>query len=195
VVGVRSSVFLPFDNLGLIIVDEEHDASYKQQEPAPRYNARDAALMMANIHHAKVVLGSATPSIETFYHAITGKYGIVRLEKRFGDAQLPQVILANMNEERKRKTVKGEFSGLLMRNIEEALARNEQVIIFQNRRGYSPMVNCQDCGWVPKCENCAVSLTYHRFRNAIVCHYCGYRQPLPAQCPVCTSSRIITVGY
>ncbi len=195
VVGVRSSIFLPFDNLGLIIVDEEHDASYKQQEPAPRYNARDAALMMARIHHAKVVLGSATPSVESFYNAVNGRYGLVRLEKRFGDAQLPQVALANMNEERKRKTVKGEFSGMLMRNIEESLAKNEQVIIFQNRRGYSPTVNCQDCGWVPKCVNCAVSLTYHQFRNALVCHYCGYRESLPTQCPVCTSSRIMTVGY
>ncbi|WP_333821234.1 replication restart helicase PriA [Ohtaekwangia sp.] len=195
IVGVRSSIFLPFDNLGLIIVDEEHDASYKQQEPAPRYNARDVAMVMAQMHHAKVLLGSATPSVESYYQAQQGKYGLVELTKRFGDAQLPQVVLADMGRERKQKTIKGEFSGLLLKKIEDALASKEQVIIFQNRRGYSPMVNCEDCGWVPKCVNCAVSLTYHQFRNALVCHYCGYKETLPQQCPVCTSTRIRTVGY
>jgi primosomal protein N' (replication factor Y) (superfamily II helicase) len=195
IVGVRSSVFLPFDNLGLIIVDEEHDSSYKQQEPAPRYHARDAAMMMAQFHHAKVLLGSATPAVETFHHAQEGRYGYVRLDKRFGDAQLPKMVLADMGVERKSKTVKGEFSGLLLRHIEEALKKDEQVIIFQNRRGYSPVVNCEDCGWVPKCVNCAVSLTYHQFRHALVCHYCGYKQALPEKCPTCTSSRLLTVGY
>jgi primosomal protein N' (replication factor Y) len=195
VVGVRSSVFLPFDNLGLIIVDEEHDASYKQQEPAPRYHARDVAIMMGQLHHAKVLLGSATPSVETFYHAQQGKYGLVKLDKRFGEAQLPQVLLADMGQERKHKTIKGEFSRLLLKNIEEALSKKEQVIIFQNRRGYSPMVNCEDCGWVPKCVNCAVSLTYHQFRHALVCHYCGYKESLPHHCPTCSSARIKTVGY
>jgi primosomal protein N' (replication factor Y) len=195
VVGVRSSIFLPFDNLGLIIIDEEHDASYKQQEPAPRYHARDAALVMGQLHHAKILLGSATPSVETYYHAQHGRYGLITLDKRFGDAQLPQIVLADMGEERKRKTVKGEFSGLLLKNIEETLEKKEQVIIFQNRRGYSPMVNCEDCGWIPKCVNCAVSLTYHQFRHALVCHYCGYKESLPSRCPVCTSPRIITVGY
>lgn len=195
IVGVRSSVFLPFDNLGLIIVDEEHDASYKQQEPAPRYHARDAAMMMAQFHHAKVLLGSATPSVETFYHAQEGRYGYVRLDKRFGEAQLPAMVLADMGIERKSKTIKGEFSGLLLRNIDDALKKNEQVIIFQNRRGYSPVVNCEDCGWVPKCVNCAVSLTYHQFRHALVCHYCGYKESLPEKCPTCTSPRLKTVGY
>lgn len=195
VIGVRSSIFLPFDNLGLIIIDEEHDASYKQQEPAPRYHARDAALVMAQLHHARVLLGSATPSVETYYHAIQNKYGLVKLHTRFGEAQLPQIALADMGEERKRKTIKGEFSSLLLKNIEDTLAKKEQVIIFQNRRGYSPMVNCQDCGWVPKCVNCAVSLTYHQYRNAMVCHYCGYKEVLPSRCPVCTSARITTVGY
>lgn len=195
VVGVRSSVFLPFDNLGLIIVDEEHDASYKQQEPAPRYHARDVAIMMGQIHHAKVLLGSATPSVETYYHAQQGKFGLVKLHKRFGEAQLPRVILADMGQERKQKTIKGEFSGTLLKNIEDALSRKEQVIIFQNRRGYSPMMSCEDCGWVPKCVNCAVSLTYHQYRQALVCHYCGYRQVLPNQCPTCSSTRIKTVGY
>lgn len=195
VVGVRSSIFLPFDNLGLIIVDEEHDASYKQQEPAPRYHARDVALVMAQMHHAKVLLGSATPSVETYFQATHGKYGLVKLDKRFGEAQLPKVVLADMGQERKQKTVKGEFSRLLLKSIEDALSKKEQVIIFQNRRGYSPMVNCEDCGWVPKCINCAVSLTYHQFRHAMVCHYCGYREPMPEKCPTCSSTRIRTVGY
>jgi primosomal protein N' (replication factor Y) len=195
VVGVRSSIFLPFDNLGLIIVDEEHDPSYKQQEPAPRYHARDVAMVIAQMHHAKVLLGSATPSLETYFHASQGKYGLVRLAKRFGDARLPEIKFADMGRERKQKTIKGEFSGQLLTAIEETLGRKEQVIIFQNRRGYSPMVNCEDCGWTPKCVNCAVSLTYHQFRHALVCHYCGYKESLPTQCPTCTSSRLKTVGY
>jgi primosomal protein N' (replication factor Y) (superfamily II helicase) len=195
VVGVRSSIFLPFDNLGLIIVDEEHDSSYKQQEPAPRYHARDVAMIMAKMHHAKVLLGSATPSVETYHHALQKKYGLVKLDKRFGNAQLPKVILADMGKERTTKTIKGEFSSLLLKGIEEALKEKEQVIIFQNRRGYSPMVNCEDCGWVPKCVNCAVSLTYHQFRNALICHYCGYKESLPHNCPTCTSTRLKTVGY
>jgi primosomal protein N' (replication factor Y) (superfamily II helicase) len=195
VVGVRSSIFLPFDNLGLIIIDEEHDSSYKQHEPSPRYHARDAALILGQLHHAKVLLGSATPSVETYYHAVQDKYGLVKLDQRFGHAQLPEIILADMGEERKRKTIKGEFSGSLLNHIEETLARKEQVIIFQNRRGYSPMVNCEDCGWVPKCVNCAVSLTYHQFRHGLICHYCGYKESLPSRCPVCTSARITTVGY
>lgn len=195
VVGVRSSIFLPFDNLGLIIVDEEHDASYKQQEPAPRYHARDVAMVLAQLHHAKVLLGSATPSLESYYHAKQNKYGLVKLDKRFGDAHLPEIVLANMTTERKMKTVKGEFSRLLLQRIEETLSRKEQVIIFQNRRGYSPMMSCEDCGWVPKCVNCAVSLTFHQYRHALVCHYCGYREAVPHNCPTCTSTRIKTLGY
>jgi primosomal protein N' (replication factor Y) (superfamily II helicase) len=195
VVGVRSSIFLPFDSLGLIIVDEEHDSSYKQQEPSPRYHARDAALMMAHLHHSKVLLGSATPSVESYFQAQSGKYGLVKIERRYGDAQLPEIALADMTEEKRRKTIKGEFSGQLLKNIEETLSNNEQVIIFQNRRGYSPMVNCEDCGWIPKCVNCAVSLTYHQYKNALVCHYCGYQEKLPKHCPVCTSARITTLGY
>lgn len=195
IVGVRSSIFLPFDNLGLIIVDEEHDPSYKQQEPAPRYNARDAALVLGQLHRAKVILGSATPSLESYYLANQGKYGYVQLFKRFGDAQLPNIVLADIREARMRKTLNGEFTQTLTRHIAEALKRNEQVIIFQNRRGYSPLVTCEDCGWVPKCINCAVSLTYHQHRHAMVCHYCGYREPLPTQCPTCSSKRLKTVGY
>ncbi len=195
IVGVRSSIFLPFDNLGLFIVDEEHDPSYKQQEPAPRYNARDVALMMGKLHHAKVLLGSATPSLESYYLAHQQKFGLVNLSRRFGEAQLPEIIIADMNRERKNKTVKGEFSKRLLTELQECLNNQEQAIIFQNRRGYSPMVNCQDCGWVPKCVNCAVSLTYHQYRHALVCHYCGYKESLPTSCPTCSSSRILTVGY
>lgn len=195
VVGVRSAIFLPFDNLGLIIVDEEHDTSYKQQEPAPRYHARDVALVIGNLHHAKVLMGSATPSVESYYQAHHDKYGYVQLDKRYGDAQLPEVVLADISQERKSKTLKGDFSGTLLRAIQDTLAQKEQVIIFQNRRGYSPMVHCQDCAWVPKCINCAVSLTYHQYRHAMICHYCGYREELPQQCPTCSSKRLLTVGY
>lgn len=195
IVGVRSSIFLPFDSLGLIIVDEEHDASYKQQEPAPRYNARDVAMVLGQHHHAKVILGSATPSLESYYHAKQGKYGYVTLDKRFGEAQLPQVVLADMHDARIRKTIKGEFSQVLLQHIAQTLSRKEQVIVFQNRRGYSPMVNCEDCGWVPKCINCAVSLTYHQYRGAMICHYCGYREAMPEKCPSCSSTRLRTVGY
>jgi primosomal protein N' (replication factor Y) len=195
VVGVRSSIFLPFDNLGLIIVDEEHDGSYKQQEPAPRYHARDVAMVLGQMHHAKVLLGSATPSVESYYQAQQGKYGLVKLHKRFGESQLPVVQIADVMLERKQKKLKGEFTQLLLKNIEDTLTKKEQVIIFQNRRGYSPTVSCEDCGWVPKCINCAVSLTYHQFRNALICHYCGYKENLPHHCPTCTSTRIKTIGY
>jgi primosomal protein N' (replication factor Y) (superfamily II helicase) len=195
VIGVRSSIFLPFNHLGLIIVDEEHDTSYKQQEPAPRYHARDAALMMAHMHHAKIILGSATPSVESYYLAQNGKYGLVTLQKRYGESQLPGITLVNMKLERKQKKTKGEFSSKLINSIQTALSSKEQVIVFQNRRGYSPVLECEDCGWVPRCINCAVSLTYHQYKHALVCHYCGYRENVPAQCPSCTSSRLLTPGY
>lgn len=195
VVGVRSAIFLPFDDLGLIIVDEEHDASYKQQEPAPRYHARDVALVMGQYHSAKVLLGSATPSLESYYQSLQGKYQWVTLTERFGDASLPEIVLADLVSERKMKTNKGSFSGLLLREIAERVKKHEQVILFQNRRGYAPVVQCEDCDWVPKCINCSVSLTYHQYRHAMVCHYCGYREELPKQCPTCSSKRILTVGY
>ncbi|MFN5170049.1 MAG: primosomal protein N' [Cyclobacteriaceae bacterium] len=195
VVGVRSSVFLPFDNLGLVIVDEEHDPSYKQQEPAPRYQARDAALMLASLHNAKVLLGSATPSLESFYHARQGRYGWVTLNQRFGDAQLPRIELANLSREKKQKTAKGEFTSHLLNAMQDALGRKEQVILFQNRRGHSPFLQCNDCGWLAKCRNCAVSLTYHQYRHAVVCHYCGYHEDVPAQCPTCSSRQLLTLGY
>jgi primosomal protein N' (replication factor Y) len=195
IIGVRSAVFLPFDNLSLIIVDEEHDASYKQHDPAPRYHARDVAMVMAQIHHAKVLLGSATPSAESFYQAKGGRYGLVSLAQRFGEAQLPEIVFADLSYEKKRKTNKGEFSSRLLKEIQGALDNKEQVILFQNRRGYSPLVQCEDCHWVPKCINCAVSLTYHQYRHALICHYCGYREELPNQCPTCSSKRILTLGY
>ncbi len=195
VVGVRSSIFLPFDNLGLIIVDEEHDPSYKQHDPAPRYHARDVAMVIAQIHHAKVLLGSATPSVESYFQAKSGKYGFVNLQERFGEAQLPEIIFADLSQEKRRKTNKGEFSTRLLNEIKEVLKKNEQVILFQNRRGYSPMVQCEDCNWIPKCINCSVSLTYHQYRHAMICHYCGYREELPKQCPTCSSKRILTLGY
>lgn len=195
IVGVRSSIFLPFENLGLIIVDEEHDPSYKQQEPAPRYQARDSALMLSHLHHAKVLLGSATPSIESYFQTQQKKFGLVTLSKRYALAQLPTVSIANLQVDQIRKTNKGEFSSLLLSKIETALSNDEQVIIFQNRRGYSPTISCEDCHWIPKCVNCAVSLTYHQYRNALVCHYCGYKESMPVECPTCTSKRIKTVGY
>lgn len=195
VVGVRSSVFLPFDNLGLIIIDEEHDPSYKQQEPSPRYHARDVAMMMAHHHHAKVLLGTATPSCESFYLVRDGKVGLTTLTERFGDSKLPEITFANLAQERKSKTLKGEFSSLLLREIKNCIDQKEQVILFQNRRGHSPIVQCEDCSWVPKCINCAVSLTYHQYRHALICHYCGYHEELPGQCPTCSSKRILTLGY
>lgn len=195
VVGVRSSIFLPFDNLGLIIVDEEHDSSYKQHDPAPRYHARDVAMVIGQMHHAKVILGSATPSAESYFHGLQGKYGLVSLPERFGESQLPEILLADLSREKQRKTNKGEFSSLLLNEIKDTVDKKDQVILFQNRRGHSPMVQCEDCSWVPKCINCAVSLTYHQYRHALICHYCGYREELPKQCPVCTSKRILTLGY
>ena len=195
VVGVRSSIFLPFDSLGLIIVDEEHDASYKQHDPSPRYNARDVAMVMAQLHHAKVLLGSATPSVESFYQTQQNKYGLVTLTERFGEAQLPDILFADLAKERQRKMNKGEFSSFLLNEIKETISKKEQVILFQNRRGYSPMIQCEDCGWVPKCINCAVSLTYHQYRHAMICHYCGYREEMPTLCPTCSSKRLQTLGY
>jgi primosomal protein N' (replication factor Y) len=195
VIGVRSAVFLPFDNLGLIIVDEEHDPSYKQQDPAPRYHARDVARMMGHLQHAKVLLGTATPSCETYHQAKAGKIGFVQLTERFGEARLPAITFANVARERKSKTLKGEFTSDLLREIKATLDQKGQVILFQNRRGHSPLVECEDCGWVPKCMNCAVSLTYHQYRHALICHYCGYREELPKECPSCGSKRILTLGY
>jgi len=195
VIGVRSSVFLPYSNLGLVIVDEEHDSSYKQQDPAPRYNGRNAALILAQMHGAKTVLGSATPAIEVYHLALEGKYRLVKLLTRYGDIQMPEVKVIDTLDARKRREMHGMFSNELIANCRKALKDNEQVILFQNRRGYSPMVRCKECGWVPKCENCDVSLTYHKHTRSLVCHYCGYTIPLPDLCPACQLPGIEIVGY
>ena len=195
IIGVRSSVFLPYSNLGLIIVDEEHDSSYKQQDPAPRYNGRNAALILAQMHGAKTVLGSATPAIEVYHLALQGRYGLVKLLTRYGDIKMPDVKVIDTIAARKRKEMHGLFSNELISNCRKALQDHEQVILFQNRRGYSPIVRCKECGWVPKCENCDVSLTYHKHNNSLVCHYCGYTIPLPDLCPACQLPGIEIVGY
>ena len=195
IVGVRSSIFLPFENLGLIIVDEEHDTSYKQFDPAPRYNARDCAIVLGKIHHAQILLGSATPSIESYFQAKHNKYELVELNKRFGKATLPQIHIINLKEEKRKNTIKGLFSHYLLESIEGALKNNEQVILFQNRRGYSPTVTCEICNWIPKCTNCDISLTLHQYKKEINCHYCGYKQFSPQKCPSCGSFHITSVGF
>lgn len=195
IIGVRSSVFLPYSNLGLVIVDEEHDSSYKQQDPAPRYNGRNAALVLAQMHGAKTVLGSATPALEVYHLALEGRYGLVKLMTRYGDIKMPDVKVINTIQARKRREMNGLFSNELITESRKALADGQQVILFQNRRGYSPMVRCKECGWVPKCENCDVSLTYHKHNHSLVCHYCGYTLPLPDLCPACQLPGIEIVGY
>lgn len=195
VIGVRSSLFLPFDNLGLIIIDEEHEPSYKQMDPSPRYHARDAALMLAHIHHAKVIMGSGTPSIESYYQAQQGKYGLVTLSKRYGESILPNIKTADIAREQKKKTMKGHISSKLYEAIKTTLGLDKQVIIFQNRRGYAPYLNCTTCGWTPHCHHCDVSLTYHMYNNELKCHYCGHVEPLPATCEDCGSTEIKTNNY
>ena len=195
VIGVRSSVFLPYSNLSLVIVDEEHDSSYKQQDPAPRYNGRNAALVLAQMHGAKTVLGSATPAIEVYHLALEGKYGLVKLLTRYGDIKMPKVKVIDTIDARKRREMSHLFSNELIADCRKALKDGEQVILFQNRRGYSPMIRCKECGWVPKCENCDVSLTYHKHNRSLVCHYCGYTIPLPDLCPACQLPGIEIIGY
>jgi primosomal protein N' (replication factor Y) (superfamily II helicase) len=195
VVGVRSSIFLPFKNLGLIIVDEEHENSYKQYEPAPRYHARDAAMVLARLHQAKVLLGSATPAVESYHHALNKRYGFVELLERYGNATLPGISFANIRDERKNKTLKGDFTTMLIRMVGETIERNEQAIIFQNRRGYAPHITCDECAWIPKCEHCDVSLTYHMYRSELKCHYCGFHRKMPVACPACGSPKLRNVGF
>jgi len=195
IVGVRSSIFLPFEHLGLIIVDEEHEFSYKQYDPAPRYHARDTAQVLARIHSAKVIMGTATPSFESFYLAQVGKYGYVSLNERYGKAILPKIIFADLTKERKQKTIKGDFTSVLFDKIAQSLSQNEQIIVFQNRRGYSPYISCEECSWIPKCSNCAVSLTYHMYFNQLRCHYCGHHERLPVTCPACGSTKLKTMGF
>jgi primosomal protein N' (replication factor Y) len=195
ILGVRSSLLLPFDRLGLIIVDEEHENTYKQYDPAPRYNARDAALVLGKIHRARVILGSATPSLETYYNAIQEKYTLVELTERYGKAILPSIRTIDMKRAYLKKTVVSNFSSPLLNAIKDTLAKNEQVILFQNRRGFSPFVQCNDCGHVAKCKYCDVSLTYHKYNNTLTCHYCGYSIPMPSRCPGCNSTNIKTKGF
>ena len=194
VVGVRSSIFLPFDSLGLVIVDEEHEPSYKQFDPAPRFHARDSAIMLAYFHQAKTLLGSATPSFESYYNANQGKYGYVELNHRFGDATLPEYHLSNISADRKKNLLKLDSTRLLREKIQHALENQQQVIIFQNRRGYSPYVQCEDCGWTGQCVQCDVSLTYHQFAEELRCHYCGYKEKIPPSCPACGSTQLSTQG-
>lgn len=196
ILGVRSSLFLPFKDLGLVIVDEEHEPSYKQQEPAPRYNARNAAIVLASMHGAKTVLGSATPSVDSYYNAITGKYGLVELNTRFSDIEMPEIIPVDIKELKRKKLMKDTlFSPLLIEKISEALAHDEQVILFQNRRGFAPMFECGACGWIPRCVNCDVSLTYHKFKNQLTCHYCGYTYQRPQVCPECKGTVFKMSGF
>ncbi|GHT75405.1 hypothetical protein AGMMS50262_10610 [Bacteroidia bacterium] len=195
ILGVRSSIFLPFRNLGLVIVDEEHEPTYKQQDPAPRYQARNAAIFLAKLHQAKVVLGSATPSIETFYNAQTGKYAYVKLDKRFEETELPKMIPVNVKDLRRKKKMKTIFSPLLMEKMQEALDNGEQILLFQNRRGFAPGMVCRICDWTPKCRFCDISLTYHKQSNRLTCHYCGRTYHLPENCPECGSAEIRAVGY
>lgn len=195
VLGVRSAVFLPFSELGLVIVDEEHEPSYKQFEPAPRYHARDSVIYLATLHEAKVLLGTATPSLETYQNALDGKYGKVELNKRFGSGFAPTMEFANVNRERKQRKLKGNFTSKLVENITESLDRKEQVILFQNRRGYASYITCDNCTSIPKCPNCAVSLTYHQFNNKLVCHYCGYNQAMYSDCLHCGSKELRNVGF
>jgi primosomal protein N' (replication factor Y) len=195
VLGARSSIFLPFKNLGLIIVDEEHESSYKQYDPAPRYHARDTAIYLAHLHKAKIVLGSATPSMESFYNAKIKKYGFVTLKGRFGGVKSPLIEVVSIAEETKRKTMQSHFTSVLLKEIKEALERKEQVILFQNRRGYTPVLLCTTCGYTPKCINCDVSLTFHKSSAKLHCHYCGYKQDIVSACPACGSTRIEQKGF
>lgn len=196
ILGVRSSLFLPFQRLGLVIVDEEHENTYKQQDPVPRYHARNAAIVLASMCGAKTLLGTATPSVESWYNATEGgKYALVELKERYKEIQLPEIIPVDIKELQRKKRMNGPFSPLLLQYVREALEQKEQVILFQNRRGFAPMIECHTCGWVPKCKNCDVSLTYHKGLNQLTCHYCGYTQPVPRQCPACEGVDLRNRGF
>lgn len=196
ILGARSAVFLPFTRLGLVIVDEEHETSFKQQDPAPRYHARSTAIMLARMYEgAKVLLGTATPSMESYHNACTGKYGYVQLTTRYKDVAMPEIRVVDTKDLYHRKMMRGAFSPDLLEAMRTALSNKKQVLLFQNRRGFAPMVECKVCGWVPKCKNCDVSLTYHRSMNLLTCHYCGYTYPVPKQCPNCESTELLGRGY
>lgn len=196
ILGARSAVFLPFTRLGLVIVDEEHETSFKQQDPAPHYHARSTAIMLARMYEgAKVLLGTATPSMESYHNACTGKYGYVQLTTRYKDVAMPEIRVVDTKDLYHRKMMRGAFSPDLLEAMRTALRNKKQVLLFQNRRGFAPMVECKVCGWVPKCKNCDVSLTYHRSMNLLTCHYCGYTYPVPKQCPNCESTELLGRGY
>ena len=195
ILGARSAVFLPFQNLGLVIVDEEHETSYKQQDPMPRYHARSTAIVLAQMFGAKTLLGTATPSVETYYNAKTGKYGLVELFQRYKGIELPEIQVVDVKDLQHRKMMNGPFSPYLLNKVREALEHGEQVILFQNRRGYAPVIECKQCGWVPHCQHCDVSLTLHRNLNQLTCHYCGYTYQVPMECPACGCHELRTKGY
>lgn len=195
ILGARSSIFLPYQDLGLVIVDEEHESSFKQYDPSPRYNARDASLVLAQSFGAKVLLGSATPAIETYYNAKSGKFGLVEMNKRFGGIMMPEILIADVKKEARQKTMQEHFSSLLLESVKEALENGEQVILFQNRRGFTPLWTCEVCAWVPKCKSCDVSLTYHKHSNSLKCHYCGYTSAPIGTCHSCGSNRLKMLGF
>ncbi|MDE5571828.1 MAG: primosomal protein N' [Prevotella sp.] len=195
ILGARSAVFLPFQRLGLIIVDEEHETSYKQQDPAPRYHARSAAVILAQMYGARTLLGTATPSLESYHNAMTGKYGLVELKERYQGIELPEIQVVDMADLQRRRMLAGPFSPLLLTKVREALERGEQAILFQNRRGFAPMIECRQCGWVPRCQHCDVSLTLHRQLNQLTCHYCGFTYRVPTECPCCGSTDLRAKGY
>lgn len=195
ILGARSSVFLPYQNLGLVIIDEEHESSFKQYEPSPRYNARDASFVLAKSFGAKVLLGSATPAIETYHNAKTGKFGLVEMNQRFGGIMMPEIFIADIKQETKRKTMHEHYSSMLVNAMQEALENKEQIILFQNRRGFTPLWTCEVCAWTPKCKSCDVSLTYHKHSNSLKCHYCGYTTPPMGTCQSCGSNRLKMLGF
>jgi len=195
ILGVRSSIFLPYSNLGLIIIDEEHENTYKQFDPAPRYNARDAAVVLAGMHGGKVLMGTATPSFESYMNAVTGRYGFTELTERYLNIQLPEITAIDVREARRKKQMHSHFSPALIEGIEDALSEKEQIILFQNRRGFSSFIECDACGWIPYCKNCDVSLTYHKKSNKLKCHYCGYSINNPAACSNCGNKEIHTRGF
>ena len=195
IIGSRSAIFLPFSNLGLIIVDEEHDSSFKQIDPAPRYHARDAAIVLSAIHKAEVLLGSATPSYESYYNALNGRYRLVELNQRYGGVEMPEIILSDMRVERRRKTIQADFGSVLLDAVKHTIEDQHQAILFQNRRGFSLRVECEDCHYVPQCINCDVSLIYHKQQNVLRCHYCGYTASVPNECPNCHSTNIRMHGF
>ncbi|MCB0480522.1 MAG: primosomal protein N' [Flavobacteriales bacterium] len=194
-IGARSTLLLPITNVGLVIVDEEHETSYKQHEPSPRYNARDAAIVFAKHQGAKVLLGSATPSMESYLNATNGKYAYVQLNKRYGEMQLPEMVVANIAEAQKKKTLKSHLTPELFHAIGGALERKEQIILFKNRRGFSPFLKCNQCGWIPECKSCDISLTYHKYKNQLNCHYCGFASHVPQTCSACGSRELQMLGY